>query len=62
MPRMVEQTARTADGQWRVFLHEDQTAELADHRGRLCLGRVPLHRIGIYLAELGYDVGDLIRE
>jgi hypothetical protein len=56
----VHQTARTSDGQYGVLLHEDQTGELVDDRGRVIVHRTLMHKIGAKLAELGYEVGDLV--
>lgn len=44
-----------------MLLHEDQTAELCDDRGRIIIGRSPLHKISAKLVELGYDIVDLVR-
>jgi hypothetical protein len=49
---------RTSDGKYRVYLHEDQTAELCEVRGKtnlLVLGRSPLNRVTDWLAEKGYE-------
>jgi hypothetical protein len=43
-----------------VLLHEDQTAELCDERGRIIVGRSPMHGVGAHLVELGYDPADLV--
>jgi hypothetical protein len=57
---MVRQVCRTRDGHWRVYLHDDQTAELVDERGRVVMGRTPMYRITDRLAELGYGPDDLV--
>lgn len=51
---------RTGDGAWRILVHEDQTAELADAKGHLIMGRVAMFRIGERLAALGYHPADLM--
>lgn len=54
----VVSSARTPDGRYRVYLHEDQTAEVCEVRGHsnvVVLGRSPLHRVTDWLAEKGYE-------
>jgi hypothetical protein len=51
-------SVQTRDGKYRVYLHEDQTAELCEVRGRsnhTVIGRSPLPRITDWLAEKGYE-------
>jgi hypothetical protein len=50
---------RTRDGRLRVYIYQDQTAELVDKHGVTLLGRVPLYEIGRCLAELGVAGNDL---
>ena len=50
---------RTRDGRLRVYIYQDQTAELVDEHGVTLLGRVPLYDIGRRLAELGFAGNDL---
>jgi hypothetical protein len=59
---MVIGCARTRDGRWRVYLHDDHTGQLCDHRGRLVSGRLPIYQIGRRLAELGVHGTDLVSE
>jgi hypothetical protein len=57
---MVIDCARTRDGRWRVYIHDDHTAELCDDRGRLVSGRLPIYEIARRLAELGVAGDDLV--
>jgi hypothetical protein len=58
----VFQTARTSDGKYGVLMHEDQTAELVDERGRLVVHRSDMHNVGAELVRYGDDVADLVPE
>ena len=62
MANVVEQCALTADGQYRVYLYPDHTAELLDIKGRKVSGREPLYAVGRKLADLGYGIDELIAE
>jgi hypothetical protein len=50
----------TRDGRWRVYLHDDHTAELVDRHGHPVTGRVPMYQVGQRLAALGIAVDDLV--
>ena len=59
---MVTAVMTTTDGKIRVYLYEDQTAEVSDERGVLLHGRAPLYKIGRILAdEYGVTSSDLVR-
>jgi hypothetical protein len=57
---MVVACMETPDGKIRVYLHDDQTAQLADENGTMLQGdRQPLYLIGAWLAERGFSGDDL---
>jgi hypothetical protein len=57
---MVIGCVTTTDGAVRVYLYDDQTAQLTDGRGVSLTARIPLYRIGRELVDRGYDTADLI--
>lgn len=56
---MLSAVMKTADGQYKVYIYDDQTAELRGERGMLIAGRQMLYKIGAVLAEMGIDSADL---
>lgn len=59
----VVESAHTPDGKYRVYRHEDQTAELCEIRGKsniTMIGRSPLYVIMGWLVEHSYE--ELIKE
>ncbi len=52
----------TRDRRYRVFLHEDQTAELCHANGQQITGRVVLHVVADRLVTLGVGLDDLIED
>ena len=49
---------RTRDGRYRVYKHEDQTAELCEVEGkanRVVIGRSPYYVIMNRLVDMGYE-------
>ena len=59
---MVQLVMHTHDGRLRVYIHEDQTAEISDGKGALLSAGHPLYVIGERLAAMGIDSDDLIQD
>lgn len=59
---MLSAVMKTADGRYKVYIYDDQTAELRGARGMLIAGRRTLGKIGVVLAEMGIDGSDLVPE